>query len=508
MRINDFVIMALIFCGAIIMFLAIVETDKIFTYVTKNKYIKAWNILRLLMIFFLIGYGVTLVFFHFQQYNILLFLMGLIFLVGAIFVLLVAKLGILTLKDLVRSRLSELQLQQEKDTAIAINETKSRFLANMSHEIRTPMNAILGMTNILLDSKLDQEQQELLKIIQSSGDSLLVIINDILDFSKIEAGKIVLEPVDFNLHECVEQTIILLSNLATNKNLALSFDIAVNVPQLIRLDKNRLRQVLLNLLNNAIKFTNEGEILLQVMKHSENKLLFTVQDSGIGISSEDLNQLFQAFSQVDSNANRRFEGTGLGLAISRNLLEMMQGKIWAESQLDQGSKFSFTVTFEASKSISTSTSNVTQQTILPERNIADENSPVANAQTINILVVEDNKVNQKVIKLIFKKLGYAIDIAHNGLDVLLQIKDKDYQFIFMDISMPQMDGFETTSLVLDFYEVQANKAGVNPPVIIAMTANVMEEDRQKCFQVGMSDFISKPVKPEEITRVMNKNYSD
>ena len=341
---NDLLIMTFIFLGSIVMSFAIVETRKIFQYVSKNQYLKGWRILWFLMIFFLLGYAVTLILFLYKSYDILLFLTGLIFFFGAIFVFLVVKLGILTIKDLVKSRLTQLELQKEKETAEAINKGKSVFLAMMSHEIRTPMNAILGMTNLLLDTQVDNEQRELLEIVKSSGDSLLVIINDILDFSKIEAGKITLEETCFSLKTCIEQIIDLVELQAHKKGLSLNFHINENVPDMIQTDGNRLRQVLLNLINNAIKFTDKGQVILTVAKPRDNQILFSIQDTGIGISGDNFHKLFQPFSQIDSSASRKFEGTGLGLAISKKLVEIMGGRIWAESQLGEGTTFSFTIT--------------------------------------------------------------------------------------------------------------------------------------------------------------------
>ncbi len=356
---NQSLILSLIFCGALTMLLGIIETNVIFEYLRRSNYQQYWKNLRYLMIFFLFGYIITFGLFIFEQYAILLLLMGVIFFLGALFVLFVVKISLLSMKDLTKSISRRVELEQEKEKIKAVNYEKSLFLATMSHEIRTPMNAILGMTNLLLlDTQISDEQKDLLEIVKTSSDSLLVIINDILDFSRLESGTITIQKTFFNLRNCVENIIDLVNIQVEEKQLLLCFKIDKNVPDLICTDENRLRQVLLNLINNAIKFTEKGEIILLVSKQSDEKILFTIQDTGIGISEASLSKLFKPFSQVDFSANRKFEGTGLGLAISQKLIEILEGKIWVESQFQKGTIFYFNIDAKTTFSTSFATKSI------------------------------------------------------------------------------------------------------------------------------------------------------
>ncbi len=332
------------------MFLSIRETGKVFRLIKKNKYYKAWISLYYLMIAFLFGYGFVIILLYFKIYGLILLLTGVIFLLGSIFVFLVVKTEFLTIKDLLKTNQQlldintiKIQLEKDKETAQEIAKLKSEFLSTLSHELLTPMNGIISMTDLLFDTDLDEQQDEFLKIIQESGNNLLVIINDILDFSKLESGKITVTEHHFELKNCLNLVFDLILPEAESKGLQLSYKIEPDVPLFIDTDIYRLRQILVNIIGNAIKFTHQGEIFVSVKNIEKKKILFSIKDTGIGIPPERLNQLFQPFSQVDSSLSRKFGGTGLGLAICKKLIELMGGDIWVESEINQGSTFFFTI---------------------------------------------------------------------------------------------------------------------------------------------------------------------
>lgn len=391
--------------------------------------------------------------------------------------------------NITEQRNYELQLRKAKQIAEEGTKVKNQFLANISHEIRTPLNGIIGMSQILTKTNLNRNQKEYLNILINSSDSLLSLVNDILDFSKIEAGKTELEHYDFNIHDLFEDVKNVIEVKAEEKGLNFEVEISDDFPKIVNGDNYKLKQIILNLAKNAIKFTKSGSVKITAklisFKNNFYNVEIRVSDTGIGIEEDKLDGLFDGFYQVDSTTTRNYGGTGLGLALCKKLISLMDGKINVKSDFGKGSEFWIEVKLDSPQ----------------ERNLFSSDDDIPENTKLNVLLAEDNIVNQKITEFSIKQLGYNIDIADNGLQAVEMYKKEEYDFILMDLQMPVMNGFDATREIRDYELDDFNK---NHIPIIALTANATKEDRKKSISAGMDGFMSKPFNPLELKKMLVK----
>ena len=420
--------------------------------------------------------------------------------------------------EIMERRRAEEALTQARDAAIEASRVKSEFLANMSHEIRTPMNVILGMADLLSEAPLAQEPREHVRIFKGAGETLLTLINDILDLSKVEAGQVDIEETDFDLGEIVDGVVEFLAPRAGEKGLELRCDVSPKVPTALVGDPLRLRQVLTNLVSNAVKFTEAGEVVLYLENapeaHEPGCILFRVSDTGIGISQDKLESIFDSFTQVDSSTTREYGGTGLGLAISTQLVELMGGHIWVESRAGEGSTFYFTARFgrqaddprpipPGSADDDDSGSAILNKGVTGPNASRDLDGVLApqDQRALRILLVEDFADNRMLVQTYLKETPYHIDIAENGEIAVEKYMSGQYDLVLMDMQMPVMDGYTATERI----RKREEENGVRPTPIIALTANALKEDAQRSLDAGCTAHLTKPIKKTPLLQAIGEN---
>ncbi|MFC1508885.1 ATP-binding protein [Candidatus Omnitrophota bacterium] len=384
-----------------------------------------------------------------------------------------------------------------RDSATFASSQKSEFLANMSHEIRTPMNAVIGTANLLSESELSGEQHEYVQILKKEGDRLLRIINDVLDLSKIETGQYTLENIAFNLDQLIKEIASLMGARVHEKNLEFSYNLMQGVPTSIIGDPDALQRVIINLIGNAVKFTEKGVISLLIENEPDGSgaghLRFSVSDTGVGIPDEKLGLIFERFTQADSSVTRKYGGTGLGLSISKKMVELMGGKIWVESTVGHGSSFIFCIPFDVS--------DIKDNSISSDELHKKDTIDVTDKRALNILLVEDYEASRRIIQAFLKTTPYVLDMAENGKIAVEKVKTKTYDVVLMDMQMPVMDGLEATKTIRAW---EQDKEAVATP-IIALTAHAYKEDVKKSIDSGCNDHLSKPISKKNLLEAIYSN---